>query len=226
MLTPRSHTGAPRAAVLLSLAVLGASMLTTGTAWASSSSTSKQLKTVIAHAQAAKNGTFKAVYLSSSNGSTQTITIEQQPPKSVFSSGTTTVINNGTTTYVCYSHGQEVCISEKSAGNPLAGLQNLYSPNNAVSVLKAAQSQVTHNTRGYHVSFANKTFAGLASTCVTITGNGQHGKYCVTKSGILAYDGANGTSFQLTSYTTHVSSGDFNVPAGATVQTQPNLGGG
>jgi len=44
----------------------------------------------------------------------------------------------------------------------------------------------------------------------------------VTKSGILAYEGSQGSSFQLTSYSTTVASSDFSLPAGATVQTLPS----
>jgi hypothetical protein len=75
---------------------------------------------------------------------------------------------------------------------------------------------------GITTTSSSATIAGLASTCITVSGHGQGGKYCVTKQGLLSYSGATPTSyFELTSYTRSPSGRLFALPAGATMVTLP-----
>lgn len=202
------------------------SAATTSTSSASSgssgSSTSDQLKSLSAAVQASEHGTFKAVYTATESGQTQTVTIEQSPPKSYFATSDGAVIDTGTTTYFCStSSGQQTCLSTSGSNNPLAALVNLFSPATAVTYLQQAETEVAAHVAGVNVSFSSQTFAGQDSTCVTASVSGQSGKYCVTKSGILAYEGTGGNSFELTSYSSTVTDSDFSLPAGATVETIP-----
>jgi len=71
------------------------------------------------------------------------------------------------------------------------------------------------------VQFSNATYSGLSARCVSVTASGQPYKWCVARAGILAYASSSGSTFQLTSYSSNVSSADFNLPAGATVMTSP-----
>jgi hypothetical protein len=184
-----------------------------------------QIAALTASVQAAEHGTFKAVYTSSSGGTSDTVTIEQKSPKSVFASKGGSVINDGTKTYFCsVSSGPATCVTSTASTNPFAALIQLYSPAAAISVFQQAQTQIAARVSGYNVTFSSQTFAGQASTCVNINGQGNAGKYCVTKSGILAYEGTATSNFQLTSFSSVVSDSDFSLPAGASVVTLP--GGG
>jgi hypothetical protein len=196
------------------------------TAGSSASGQVGQLQALTASVQAAEHGTFKAGYTStSSTGASSTVTFEQQPPKSVFTTAGESVINDGTKTYVCSASGGSTCVAYPAgAANPLAALFQVFSPATAISAMQRAQTELAARTVGYNVSFSSATYAGQASTCISGTGGASNFKYCVTKSGILAYGGANGSSFALTSYSSVVSDSDFSVPAGATIVTLP--GGG
>ena len=184
-----------------------------------------QIAALSASVQAAEHGTFKAVYTSTTNGTSDTVTIEQKPPKSVFASKGGSAINDGTKTYFCSTSGAGAsCFSSAGGTNPLAALVQLFSPATAITAFQQAQTQIAARVSGYSVTFSSQTFAGQASTCVNINGQGQAGKYCVTKSGILAYEGTATSNFQLTSFSSVVADSDFSLPAGASVVTLP--GGG
>ncbi|HUY63932.1 MAG TPA: hypothetical protein VMV14_05390 [Acidimicrobiales bacterium] len=194
-----------------------------GTGASAGVSTAAQLRSLTSTVQAAEHGTYKVVYTATSSSGTQTVTIEQSPPKSLFSTSGGSVIDTGTTTYFCSSsNGSNTCITASGSTNPLASLLSLFSPSAAITALQQAQTEIGAHLAGYNVSFSSATYAGQDSTCVTVSSSSQSGKYCVTKSGILAYEGSQGSSFQLTSYSTTVASSDFSLPAGATVQTLPS----
>src|SRR5579875_3057086 len=190
----------------------------------SSGSTASQLQSLTSAVQAEEHGTYKAVYTAVENGQTQTVTFEQEPPKTYFSTSGGAVIGTGSTTYFCSnSSGQQACVSTSGSTNPLAGLLNLFSPATAISALQQAETEAAAHAAGASVSFSSASFAGQSATCVTASDNGQTGKYCVTKSGLLAYEGANGNSFTLTSFSASVTESDFSPPAGATVETIPSI---
>ena len=70
------------------------------------------------------------------------ITIEQKPPKSVFSTSSGSVINDGTHTYFCTTTGgKKQCVSESGAGvNPLASITTLFSPTTLLNEFHAAEA--------------------------------------------------------------------------------------
>jgi len=189
-----------------------------------------QLRSLRSAVQSAKNATFKVTYTTTggSAGSSPTVTLEQKPPKSLFSSGGSVVINNGTATYYCSgSSGQQTCItSTGTAPNPLASALQIYSGVATVALFQQWESQLSAKLAGLSVTFSDQTFAGQASKCVNWAYQGQSAKYCVTNSGILAFAGGARTSgagsFELSEYSTNVPDGDFNLPAGATVETIPS----
>ena len=165
--------------------------------------------------------TFKAVYTTSGTGPSQTVTIEQSPPKSVFSTSTGSVINTGTASYFCStSNGQATCYSAGTS-NPLASLAALFSPASAITELKAAQASAAAHAAGYDVTFSSASYGGQSATCANITTAGKNAKYCVTKQGILAYAGSDTGSFSLTGYSSSPPASDFALPSGATVVTIP-----
>lgn len=147
---------------------------------------SGQLNDLSAALSAGQKATFKAVYTATGSGGNQTVTIEQRPPATRFSTGQGAVISTGSKTYFCSTGSSAQCVIESGA-NPLAGLISLYSPTAALSALQAAETAVAAHASGYNVTFSQQTFAGQASKCVSVSGPGGSGRYCVTDAGILAY---------------------------------------
>jgi hypothetical protein len=107
--------------------------------------------------------------------------------------------------------------------NPLLGLENLFSPTIALSLLSEAKSTAIARALGLKVSSSSATFAGQPSTCVSVSVRGKSTKYCVTKQGILSYSGSSSSSssFKLTKYAAKPPASLFAVPAGATITTLP-----
>ncbi len=200
----------------------------TTTAGSSSSggSDASQLQSLSAAVQAGQHVSYKAVYTShSSTGTSQTITIEQMPPKSVFLVSNGSVIDDGTHTYFCSaSGGHEQCVTESaSSTNPFASITALFSPTTLLNEFHAAQAAAAAHTAGYSVAISSSNYAGLAAKCLNYTDTTQTVKYCVTNSGILAYAQSTGGTFELTSYSSSPAASDFSLPAGATVVTIPNV---
>lgn len=176
--------------------------------------------------QAGSHATFKAVYSSQGSGGSQTITIEQKPPKSVFSSGSGSVINDGTRTYFCStSGGAQQCVSESTTSNPLQSLTAVFSPQTLLTVFQQAQAAAAAHASGYNISFSDATYAGQPSKCIDFSGSGKTGKYCVTDSGILAYLQTPGETISLTNASSSPPASDFALPSGATVITVPSVPG-
>jgi hypothetical protein len=190
-----------------------------------SSASGDQIPALIAAVKAGEQLTYKAVYIANESGQAQTtVTIEQKPPKYLFATGQGSVISNGSTTYFCSGSGASKNCVSSTGGSPLAALTQVFSPSAAITAMQQADVQFVAHAAGYHVTFSSQTFAGQSSTCVAATGNGQTGKYCVTKNGLLAYAGNTSTSyFQLTSLTTSVSDADFAVSAASTVTMPPGV---
>jgi hypothetical protein len=210
----------------------GGSATTASTSSSSSgggSSDASKIQSLSSTVQAGEHATFKAVYTThSTTAPSQTITIEQMPPKSVFGSTSGSVINDGTRTYFCSSSsGQEQCVSESGAAgsNPLASITAIFSPATVLSEFQAAQSAAAAHALGYGFAFSSETYAGVPTKCVNFTHSAQTVKYCVTDSGILAYASSAGNTFELTSYTSSPPASDFALPSGATVITVPSIPG-
>ena len=215
--------------------LLGACSSTTNTAATTSSTPTSsspasgggadaaKIQSLSSSVQAAEHATYKATYTSqNAAGTSQSVTIEQKPPKSVFSVAGTTVINDGTTTYYCSNNGgREQCVSQSGA-NPLAAVETIFSPSTVLNAFEQAKTQAAAHAAGYNLAFSDASYAGQHSTCVSATGTTTF-KYCVTDAGVLAYGGSQGNSFTLTSYSGSPSDSDFALPAGASVVTVPSV---
>jgi hypothetical protein len=192
------------------------------------SSDASKIQSLSSSVQAGQHATFKAVYTThSATAPSQTITIEQMPPKSVFGTTSGSVINDGTHTYFCSSSGgQEQCVSESgAAGNPLSAVTAIFNPATVLSEFQAAESAAAAHALGYGFAFSSETYAGVPTKCVNFTHASQTVKYCVTDSGILAYASSAGNTFELSSFTSSPAASDFALPSGATVITVPSVPG-
>jgi hypothetical protein len=211
----------------------GASSGTTATTSSSSSgggsSDASKIQSLSSSVQAGQHATFKAVYTThSATAASQTITIEQMPPKSVFGTTSGSVINDGTHTYFCSSSGgTSQCVSESATAgsNPLKSITALFDPATILSEFQAAQSAAAAHSLGYSFAFSSETYAGVPTKCVNFTHAAESVKYCVTDSGILAYASSAGNTFELTNFTSSPAASDFSLPAGATVITVPSIPG-
>ena len=194
-----------------------------------------------------KKATYSATYVSS-DGST--VTISQQGGKSNFSSADgSSVINTGKKTYYCSKNGSGNSGSSGNSGNsgnsggtttttsagglqcitagganPLAGIQNAFSPALLMNVLNEAKTNAVARALGIKVTTSTQKFAGQNATCVSATVRGQTGKYCVTSQGLLAYvGGTHGSTFKMTKYSGNPSPTLFKLPANATTVTIPSI---
>jgi hypothetical protein len=193
---------------------------TTSAGTPSASSSLAKIEALSASVQGAEKATFKAVYnVVPTTGASETVTIEQAPPKTVLALSNERVIDTGTATYFCSSSNQ--CFSEGST-NPLASLTALFSPQTALTEFRAVQASAAAHAAGYNVAISSGSYGGQSTTCANITGTGSPVKYCVTKQGLLAYASSSGGTFSLSSYSGSPPASDFSLPAGATVITIPS----
>jgi hypothetical protein len=183
-------------------------------------SSASKLDALSSSVQAGEKLTFKSVYTVTTASKTEIVTVEQSPPKSVFSTNDGSVIDTGTASYFCSAGATPTCL-DSGISNPLAILSDIFNPATVLSGLKDAQAQAAANAAGYTISFSSGSYAGQSTTCATINGSGNTAKYCVTKQGILAYVSTTGATFALTSYSSSPAASDFALPAGATVMTVP-----
>ena len=173
--------------------------------------------------QAGEQRTFKAVYnVQTAAGKSQTITVEQKPPKSVLATDSGSVINDGTKTYFCSSTGAASCLAV-SGSNPLASLTAIFDPQTILSTVQRAAAQADAHAAGYSLSFSSASYGGQSAKCVTYAGAGQTGKACATTTGVLAYVQAAGNTVTLTSLSSSPPDSDFSLPAGASVVTEPSV---
>ena len=204
----------------------------------------KRLTNDINHAEKL---TYYAQYTQVSGGQRSTVTIAQSPPRSFLSTSSGSVIINENSTSYCASNSVSIsisgnsgitsnsgnsgsksskqgCLTQKGA-NPLLGIEDALSPTAALGALAEAKEGLISKLLGIEVSSSSASFAGQPSTCVTVSGHGKVGRYCVTKQGIISYAGASPSDyFQLTKYSSNPPAGLFTRPAGATTVTLP--GGG
>lgn len=199
------------------------SSATTATTGSSGGGTDESLSSFAQQIQSGVHTIFKAVYTASGAGTSGTYTIEQAPPKSLFKTSDGEVLATGSATYYCSTAAPVTCVNAGgSAGvNPLAALTQVFSATPIENAIQQAEAEAAAHTQGFNASFSTQSFGGLSSDCVTLTSASQTAKYCATKSGVLTYSGTSTSSFQLTSYSSSPSPSDFQVPAGATVQTVP-----
>jgi hypothetical protein len=217
-----NNTGATATTATTSAA--GTTTTSGGSSAGGGSSAASQLNALSSSVQAGQRATFKAVYTSrSSTGTSQTITIEQMPPKSVFSVATGKIIDDGTTSYFCGAQGgQEQCVEESSTGpNPFASITQIFNPTTLLNEFHAAETAAAAHSAGFSLAFSDSSYAGLTAKCVNYTNSTQTVKYCVTDSGILAYAQAPGGTFELTSFSSSPAPSDFSPPAGVPLITLP-----
>jgi hypothetical protein len=223
-----SSTTAAKTTTTTTTTAASAATTAPGSSGGGSSSQSSQFSALSSSVQASERATYKAVYTSHpTSGASQTITIEQMPPKTVFSTTSGSVINDGTHTYFCSAAGgSNQCVETTSTGspNPLGSLTNFFNPTTLLSEFHAAQAAAAAHSAGYSVAFSGSTYAGLSAKCLNYSGGGQTVKYCVTDSGILAYAQAAGGTFELTSYSSSPPASDFALPTGVPVITLPSNG--
>jgi hypothetical protein len=200
---------------------------TTTSGRSSGGSDVSQFQALSSQVQAGAHATYSATYTSkNAAGTSQTITIEQKPPRSVFSTSSGSVINDGTHTYFCTTTGgTKECVSESGAGvNPLASITTLFSPTTLLNQFHAAEAAAGAHALGYSADFSSATYAGVHAQCVRYTSSSsQSVTYCVTNSGILAYAQSAGGTFELTAFNSAPPASDFTLPAGATVVTIPDV---
>ena len=181
------------------------------------------LSKIEAAAEAGSKATFKLTYSSTSNGTTSTITLEQDPPNQVFKSGSGELLVTGGKTYFCgTSTSSPTCTVYSSSGaTPLSSIMDIYDGSTYVSYMKSWQSLISTGITGYHISFTSTTYAGQPSQCAKWDYQGNSAQYCFTDSGMLAYVGTTGSNIELTGYSATVPASDFALPSGATVITLP-----
>ena len=174
--------------------------------------------------QSGEHATFIATYkiTSGSSKSLTSLTIAEQPPDSLFggttTSGTFKLITLGTKSYICTggAGAAATCFSEATEAS-LADLFALYQPNYYLPYFQAAAK-----AGGAQVSYSSKSVNGFSLSCVTVAGATNEkgtGTFCVTDQGVLGYvswtgaTAASAGSFEITSYSTTVPSGEFTLPA-------------
>ena len=204
-----------------------ASSSTTTTIAASSTTTtlsSSSFSGLLSKFQSGEHATFVATYKITSGASKEltSLTLAQQSPDQLFkgstSTGTFEFLTLGTKSYLCSQSASAAATCFNSgASNPEAEMFSLYEPSKYLPYFEAAASAA-----GGHATASTKTVNGYPLSCVTVSGaaneNGT-GTFCVTGQGVLGYVAWTGTtaadsgSFEITSYSTTVPSGEFALPA-------------
>ncbi len=209
---------------------------TTGASGGTGGTSVAQLHRLSDSVKASQQKTFKAVYTSTTGGTSQSYTLEQAPPKQLFSAtggsqGTTMLVNTGSATYTCFANSGAgttcTSVGSTTGTNALSGILDIYNGSAELSAISSWESITAAHVVGAKLSVTNATIAGQSSTCAQWTYQGQTTTYCVTSDGVLAKVSASGasgneTNFVLASYTTSVPDSDFALPAGATVVTLPS----
>lgn len=175
--------------------------------------------------KAGEHQTFIATYkiISGTSKSLTSLTIAEQSPDSLFagtsSSGSFKLITLGTKSYICSggSGGTAATCFSAGAEASLADVFAFYEPSYYLPYFQEAATAA-----GGHVSYSSKSISGFSLSCISVTGakdeNGT-GTFCVTPEGVLGYVAWTGTtassagSFEITSFSTSVPSGEFTLPA-------------
>lgn len=183
--------------------------------------------------QSGENATFDAHYsITGSSSGTTTYEFAQDGSKfaATYNSnnGTSEVISNGTNIDVCKLGSPAQCV-----GYPIAeasAFEAAFSFYTGKFWYQAVTGLQAYNgVAGFHETTSTMSQGGETLQCVTWsggTGSTATGEVCVTPQGALGYvkatsSGSTVSTLTLTSYSTSVSASQFNIPAGATVQTLP-----
>ena len=204
---------------------------TTATTAAPSSSTTTTLSTglsgsnLLSKFKSGEHATFIATYKITSGGSKSltSLTIAEEPPDSLFggttASGSFKLITLGTKSYICSggAGGTGATCFSAGAEASLADVFALYEPNYYLPYFQAAAKAA-----GAQVSYSSKSVNGFSLSCVAVAGATNEkgtGTFCVTDQGVLGYvswtgaTAASAGSFEITSFSTTVPSGEFTLPA-------------
>jgi hypothetical protein len=218
---------------LLAAAGAGPAILVIGPGVAGATSTSQiqsELKKLEGNIANTSHLKYKATYTITSDGKTQTITVEEAAPKSAFKTAQADVIDTGTKTYYCSMQAsQNICFSESGA-NLLGGLTTLFSPATIAQAMKTYGVELGSKLSGFSVSTSSSKYAGQSATCISAVSKTTSGKYCILNNGVTAFVSGSGThgsttnagQIKLTAFSSNPPSSDFSLPAGAHVE---NLGG-
>jgi hypothetical protein len=210
-----------RTIAAMSVAVaLGGGMAVFGPAVSASAKNPPNLQGLTNEINKAKHETYYVVYKSVQGSQVSTVTIAQQPPKSLFDTGGgNSVISTGKTTYICSPNsgnsgstgntgnsgnsgnsGSTTTTTTKpksteqcyseKGANPLLGAEAVFSPALVTGIFAQAEESTIARALGIHVTYSSASFGGVPSTCISVTRKGQTAKYCVTSQGILAYSGS------------------------------------
>jgi hypothetical protein len=219
--TPRVWPAARRLTATIALGVFAASAVALGASGASVLPAKKPspppFSTLEKSLQAEEHLTFKVTYTTHGSGQSTTLVFEQRPPDARFGTSQGFVLElNGKTYYCGSTSGHPVCLT--TSANPLLGLEGLFSPASVVTELKTLQTEIAAKIAGVKVSTSEKTFAGQASTCISVSVKSQGYEYCVTNAkGILAYGGSSTGYVEMTAYASSAPASDFALPKGATI---------
>ena len=109
----------------------------------------------------------------STPGRPRRCTVEQAPRSRPSPPTGATVIDTGTTTYYCSDSGQERVPVGQGRTNPLASLTALFSPQTALTELKAVQAEAAAALPPVTASLSSSgSYAGQSTTCANVSGNG------------------------------------------------------
>jgi hypothetical protein len=162
-------------------------------------------------ALSATHAAFKATYRA--RGSAATIVFAQDGGQSSFTAGTTSYYSAGTADTVCdVSGGTPSCYT---GAKPLSGLLSLISP---AAVAGAIDTAATSSTSLNH---STEHHGGQLSSCISYTEQSQPVKYCLDDQGVVTYIKIPTAAFDLSAYSSSVTSADVSVPSDATLQPEP-----
>jgi hypothetical protein len=176
------------------------------------------------------NAAYEATYVTTGS-SPATITFATSPPKDFYFEGGggagDRLLQNSTGSYTCLkstSGGWSCTKLSASTFDTAKVAYALYSGRYWVTFLKVYSTVA--GLAGVTIKASSMTVNGYPLSCVVVDGGKQNpgtSTWCETSTGILAYvqAAANGTAFELKSYTTNPPSSLFELPAGATVSTIP-----
>jgi hypothetical protein len=186
------------------------------------------LSSITAKVQNEEHLTFKVSYrITGSGESASSITFEQRPPDQRFGSAGSFILILPKKVYFCEAAAGSKPMCMVESGNPMSGLVDLFAPAAVLEQLQRYESAAVQKLSGVTITTSSRTYAGQASTCVTVTAKGGSGSggtstgtWCVTDAqGILSYIGSSGSVVTMTSYSPSAPAGDFRPPAGATINT-------
>lgn len=183
--------------------------------------------------------TYHAEYKDSDG---DTVTVQQQPPNSVYISKTGPLIFTGNTTYLCdNSSGTMTCdktVSTSTADSQAALAASSFAAGGFLAgeagVILLVAASVVPSAK---VTKTSKKIAGQNSSCVDVTNlsdtkNGDSDltafSMCLTDSGVVSeFSGTDSdgkvVSSTMTSYSTKIDAGLFQPPAGAVINDTSEL---